>query len=130
VARLGELERAVMEVLWAAAEPLPARAVAEALPGRELAPTTVLTVLSRLESKGVVQRVRAGRAYNYAPVATREDHIAGLIREALGTAPDPGAVLARFVGTASEQEAEALRRALRRSSHRSSRGSSHRGRPG
>jgi predicted transcriptional regulator len=122
VARLGELERAVMDVLWTADAPLPARAVAATLPGRELAPTTVLTVLSRLEGKGLVRRVRAGRAHSYAPVASREAHIAGLIREALGTAPDPGAVLVRFVGTATEQEADALRRALGRAADR--------GRPG
>lgn len=112
--RLGELERAVMDVLWDAVGPLTARTIVDALPGRELAATTVLTVLSRLERKGVVQRVRDGRAYSYAPVATREEHVADLMREALGTAPDPGAVLARFVGTVSDEEADALRRALRR----------------
>jgi predicted transcriptional regulator len=114
VARLGELERAVMDMLWNAGQPLTARAVVEALPGRELAATTVLTVLSRLAGKGLVRRVRDGRAHSYAPVATREEHVAGLMREALGTAPDPGAVLARFADTVSDEEAEALRRALRR----------------
>jgi predicted transcriptional regulator len=108
------LERAVMDVLWDAPGAMTARAIVEALPGRELAATTVLTVLSRLERKGLAQRVRDGRAHSYAPVATREEHVADLMREALGTAPDRGAVLARFVGTVSDDEAEALRRALRR----------------
>jgi len=112
--RLGELERAVMEVLWSADGPLTARAVAEALPDRELAQTTVLTVLSRLEKKGVVRRNRDGRAHRYAAVASREDHVAGLMRDVLGTAPDKTAALARFVGSVSEDEAAALAEALRR----------------
>jgi len=69
MARLGELERAVMEVLWAAGQqgrsPVTARDVIEALPDRELATTTVLTVLSRLEAKNLVVRIRDGRAHHY-----------------------------------------------------------------
>jgi len=103
-----------MEVLWSASVPLTARAVAEALPDRELAQTTVLTVLSRLEKKGVVRRDRAGKAHSYAAVASREDHVAGLMRDVLGTAPDKTAALVRFVGSVSEDEAEALAEALRR----------------
>lgn len=114
MARLGELERAVMDVLWSASAPLTAREVAERLPERDLAPTTVLTVLSRLERKDVVRRSRDGRAHTYRAVARREDHVAELMHEVLGSAPDHdrGAVLARFVGTVSAEEAEALRRAL------------------
>lgn len=114
MARLGALERAVMDVLWSADEPITARAIAEQLFERDLAPTTVLTVLSRLERKGVVRRNRDARAHTYQPVATREDHVAELMREVLGTAADRDAALARFVGTVSDEEAEALRRALRR----------------
>lgn len=112
--RLGELERAVMDVLWTSGQPLTARGVAERLPDRDLAPTTMLTVLSRLERKGVVRRSRDGRAHTYRAVATRADHVAELMRETLGSAPDRAAVLARFVGTVSEEEATALRRALDR----------------
>lgn len=112
MARLGELERAVMDVLWASGEPLTARAIAEQLPDRDLAPTTVLTVLSRLERKKAVRRNRDGRAHTYRAVASREDHVAELMREVLGTAPDRAAALARFVGTVDADEAAALRRAL------------------
>jgi predicted transcriptional regulator len=117
---LGELERAVMEVLWSADGPLTARAVAQALPARALAQTTVLTVLSRLEKKGVVARNRSGRAHRYAAVASREDHVAELMRDVLGTAPDKTAALARFVGSVSEDEAAALAEALERARQRRS----------
>jgi len=111
-----------MDVLWSAAAPLTARAVAVALPDRELAQTTVLTVLSRLEKKGVVRRNRDGRAHTYAAVATREDHVADLMREVLGTAPDKTAALVRFVGSASPEEAAALHAALREALYRVERG--------
>ena len=111
--RLGDLERAVMEVLWAAAGPMTAKAICDALDDRSLAVTTVLTVLSRLEKKSMLTRRRNERAHAYQAAATREDHVAELMREALGTAGDRDAALARFVGAASPQEADVLRRALR-----------------
>ena len=108
----GELERAVIEVLWNAGEPLTARAVVDGLPGRELAVTTVLTVLSRLETKGLVRRTRGGRAHSYEAVASRDEHTAALMRQVLNTASDRDVALARFVGGVSAQDVEALRRAL------------------
>lgn len=98
-----------METLWAAAGPLTARAVQDALASRDLATTTVLTVLGRLERKGLVTRERDGRAHRYHAVASREDHVAELMRDALDAAPDRGAVLARFLGTIPEDERLALR---------------------
>jgi predicted transcriptional regulator len=113
VPRLGELERAVMNVLWSSPQSLTAKAIGAAV-GADHAVTTVLTVLSRLERKGVVERERAGRAHSYRAVASREDHVADLMREALGTAADTDAALARFVSAASPDETAALRRALSR----------------
>jgi predicted transcriptional regulator len=110
---LGDLERAIMNVLWAAEGPITAKAVGDALGDRTLAPTTVLTVLSRLERKGMVTRRRDDRAHLYAPVASREAHVAELMREALGTASDRDAALARFVDAATPAEVDVLRRALR-----------------
>jgi predicted transcriptional regulator len=112
MARLGELERAVMEVLWAAPDACTARDIVVALPGRDLAATTVLTVLSRLERKDLVARDRDGRAHRYRPIASREDHAAELMREALDTAVDRGAALASFAKAVSPGEAAALADAL------------------
>lgn len=110
---LGELERAVMEALWARG-PGTAKQLQDALAERDLATTTVLTVLGRLERKGLVTRERDGRAHRYRATATREDHIADLMRDALDAAPDRGAVLARFLGGIPDDEADALRSLLRR----------------
>jgi predicted transcriptional regulator len=111
VTRPGDLERAAMEVVWEHG-PSTARQVAERLADRGLAYTTWLTVLGRLVGKGLLRQDRAGRAHSYTAVASREDHIAVLMRQALGQAGDREAALAHFVRSVSAGEAEALRRAL------------------
>jgi predicted transcriptional regulator len=103
-----------MDALWAAGTTLTAKDIVDALGDRALAVTTVLTVLSRLEAKGVVVRDRVGRAHTYRAAAGREDYIAALMREALGSTDDTAAALTRFVRAASPAEAQALRKALRR----------------
>lgn len=112
---LGELERAVMDAVWDAADPLTAYDVQAQLDteqGRPLAATTVLTVLSRLEKKGFVTSDRSGRPHRYAPVASRNDHVAELMREVLGESNDRSAALARFVGGVSAEDQEVLRALL------------------
>lgn len=118
MATLGELERAVMDLLWDARTPLTANELREQLAapssieGKELAVTTILTVLARLENKRVVTRERGVRPHRYTPVASREEHTVALMNEALGTALDREAVLARFIGGISAEEAQSLRRLL------------------
>jgi predicted transcriptional regulator len=108
----GELERAVIEVLWDSGLPMTARAVTDALASRDLALTTVLTVLGRLETKGLVWRSREGRAHTYRAVSDRAEHTAGLMRQVLDTAGDRQDALTRFVDTVSADDLAALRRAL------------------
>ena len=98
---LGDLEREVMQQLWDAGEPLTVRQVHERLSRRrELAYTTVMTVLDRLAKKGVVTQQKADRAYRYAPAQSREEMTAALMLDALSAAPDGvrDAALAHFVG--------------------------------
>ncbi len=117
VVNLGELERAIMDVIWDSATPLAAADLRESLnasasQGKELAITTVMTVLSRLEAKGFVVRDRGARPHLYRAAMSREDHVAELMHEVLGSASDRDAVLARFVGQVSARDAERLRRLL------------------
>jgi predicted transcriptional regulator len=118
MATLGDLERAVMDELWSTDDALSANDLRDRLDAadragaREVAVTTVLTVLSRLEAKGFVSRNRSSRPHLYRSVTTRADHTAGLMHEVLGTAPDREAALARFIGQVSPAEAETLRALL------------------
>ncbi|WP_025617103.1 BlaI/MecI/CopY family transcriptional regulator [Salinispora cortesiana] len=114
--RLGELERAVMDVLWdllpGRSDGLMVREVVDALAGRELAYTTVLTVLDRLAGKGMVRREREGRAWRYRAAASREAHIAQLMLDALDLGGSRDAALVRFARSVTGTEAEVLRAAL------------------
>jgi predicted transcriptional regulator len=111
MASLGELERAVMERLWAADGPVAATTLRGQLADREIALTTVHTVLTRLEQKGFVVHDDA-RPRRFHARASREDHAAELMHEVLGQAADRQAVLARFVGGVDADEARLLRELL------------------
>lgn len=115
--RLGALERAVMDNLWSAHQPQTVRQVHEALSAqRDLAYTTVMTVLQRLARKNLVSQIRADRAHRYAPVHGRDELVAGLMVDALDQAADSGsrhAALVHFVERVGADEAEALRCALK-----------------
>ncbi|WP_419819068.1 BlaI/MecI/CopY family transcriptional regulator [Glaciibacter flavus] len=114
MATLGDLERAVMELLWSAPDPLTATALRDRLQTDDRSPavTTILTVLTRLEAKAFVSRDRGSRPHSYSPVMSREAHTAALMHEVLGSASDRDAVLARFVGQVSVDEAHTLRALL------------------
>lgn len=106
-----------MDQLWSGSEPVTASVLRDRLAEREesrdLAVTTVLTVLSRLEKKGLVSRSRTSRPHLYRAVASREAHTVSLMNEVLGEAPDRDAVLSRFVGSMSTEDAALLREILR-----------------
>lgn len=111
--QLGQLEASVMQRLWEWDRPVVVREVLEDLQqGREIAYTTVMTVLDNLHSKGLVRREKQGRAYVYAATVTREAHTAGLLDQVLSQSTDPGATLLHFVGHMSNDELAVLRSAL------------------
>jgi len=66
---LGELERAVMTLVWSK-DSMTAEAVREQLP-RRLKESTVRTVLRRLEEKGYVTHTVDGRTYVYQATEAR-----------------------------------------------------------
>ena len=113
---LGDLERAVMDHLWSASQPQTVRQVHEALSmRRDLAYTTVMTVLQRLAKKNLVSQIRDDRAHRYLHVHGRDELVAGLMVDALDQAADSGdrqAALVHFIERVGPDEAEALRRAL------------------
>lgn len=112
---LGDLESAIMDVLWQSDEPLRVRDVMAHLePERSLAYTTVMTVLDNLHTKGMVTRDRVGRGYSYRASRTREEAAAELLRQVLRTSGDAEQVMLHFASSASEDESRILRRAARR----------------
>ena len=113
MARFGDLEAAIMDVVWAAGAPVRVREVVGQLNrDRPLAFNTVQTVMENLYRKGWLERRKDGRAYRYEPARTRDDYAAGLLAEALAAAGDPAATLVRLAGNLAPGEAARLRAAL------------------
>jgi predicted transcriptional regulator len=111
----GELESQVLHVLWAADGPCTPRQVQEALgPDRDLAYTTVMTILVRLWQKGLLEREPSGRTYTYRPVESRDERVANRMRELLAGAGDRAAALTGFVESLPADELDDLRRILDR----------------
>lgn len=111
MARDPELETAVMVALWDSQEHLTPAEVQERLEvGR--AYTTVLTVLVRLWKKGLVERVKSGRAFAYKAAADRDDVLAANMLDLVERAGEPGPVLARFADSLTEADRRYLRRLL------------------
>lgn len=75
---LGDLERDVMQLLWADG-PMTSEAVRERL-RRGLKESTVRTVLRRLEDKGFVTHAVEGRTYVFAAAEPRGDVAARAVR--------------------------------------------------
>jgi predicted transcriptional regulator len=108
----GELESEVLATLWAAGEPLDAGMVRLRLEGAP-AYTTVLTILTRLHTKGLVTRQRGGRSHRYAPVRDEAGHTAAGMRALLEKGGDRAAVLARFVSELPAEDEQLLEQLLR-----------------
>jgi predicted transcriptional regulator len=75
---LSDLEREVMEVVWASDDELSVRQVAELVNaggGKQRAYTTFMTILSRLHNKGIVDRRRQGKSDLYRPTVSRARYL-------------------------------------------------------
>jgi predicted transcriptional regulator len=114
---LSDLQYDLMRVLWQAGELSVADATA-ALAERDLAHTTVATLLTRLEKRGVVAARRDGRMLLYRPCVSearvRRNMVSSLIAQVFRG--DPKALLAHLI---SEREVapgdlEQVRALLRR----------------
>lgn len=71
--QLSDLQLAIMRVLWDRKEATAADVHAELQTDRELAPTTVATLLSRLEKRGLVEHRARGRQYVYRTKVTEQE---------------------------------------------------------
>ena len=72
-----ELEAEVMEEIWRQGKGT-VREIMRGLNARsdkERAYTTIMTILARLERKGVLEREKQGKGFLYAPRASREEYL-------------------------------------------------------
>lgn len=110
-ASLTELQLEILQILWDEGEAGTARVCERLAPTRELASSTVATLLSRLEKKGVLTHRREGRQFLYRPTVSRSEvrrsHVFELTRSLFGG--DPAALVQHLVA-AHEVDGEELER--------------------
>ncbi|WP_214316991.1 BlaI/MecI/CopY family transcriptional regulator [Nonomuraea sediminis] len=110
---LGDLESAIMDRMWSYHRPASVRDVLEDLrQSREIAYTTVMTVMDKLYKKGLLKREPQGKAYVYETVGTKESYTAQLMRETLASGGNQAATLVHFLERLTPEEAAALESAL------------------
>jgi predicted transcriptional regulator len=88
---LHELETEVMDAVWAGGEETTVRRVMDELNARsspDRAYTTFMTVMARLDAKGLLKRRREGKTDLYRPVMSREDYLAARAEAEVGALVD------------------------------------------
>ncbi|MHC4354920.1 MAG: BlaI/MecI/CopY family transcriptional regulator, partial [Planctomycetota bacterium] len=90
---LGELQRAVIEVVWERGEASVHQVRAKLSRRKKLAYTTVLTAMQKLEKAGWLRHRSEGKVYIYAPTRTREEAGARSVRKFLDRIFDGDALL-------------------------------------
>jgi BlaI family penicillinase repressor len=77
---LGELQRAVLEIVWERGEASVHDVLRQLDQRKKLAYTTALTVLQKLEKAGWIEHRSEGKSYIYTPAVSREQAGAGSVR--------------------------------------------------
>lgn len=108
---LGDLEARVMNVVWDLGRPAPARTIhAVVIEDHDVASLTVITVLNKLVTKGLLRREKRDDVFHYRPMLSREEFMTRVSRRVvegiMALAPD--AVAASFVDVLSRQDPEKL----------------------
>src|SRR5260370_1563599 len=104
--RLGKLQLAIMRVLWRRGEAAVTEVHEDLEAERDLAPTTVATMLAKLERKGVVAHRTEGRRFIYQPLVNEEQVRRSMVDERT-THLFPGDVTALVNHLLSEHSIEA-----------------------
>jgi predicted transcriptional regulator len=108
---LGDLETDVMEAIWergrATVHDVHERLAAA---DRELAYTTVMTVMSRLADKGLLEKRKDGAAYVYMPAASKEEFTGRTFGTVLSELLDDftAPAMSQFVEHMGEQDEAAI----------------------
>ena len=108
---LTDLQLTLLRVLWERGEATTQEVHEALLPVKQLAPTTVATLLSRLERRGVLTHRREGRHHVYRPLVTerqvRRSKVQDLMNGLFGG--QVSALMSHLVGS-DDVEADELKR--------------------
>lgn len=81
---LGELENEIMQFIWDRNDSVTAKTVHENISlKRNIALTTVFTILDRLTEKGILKKEKSGKFILYRPVLTRQQYVEEVTKKTL-----------------------------------------------
>ena len=107
--RLGDLQLAILELLWARGEATVADVHQELHDSRGLAMTTIATMLRKMDDRGLVAHRREGRTFVYRPSVARDAVHRSMVGDLIERlfAGDPKELVHHLL-TEGELDAEAL----------------------
>jgi len=104
-----ELELQILKILWDRS-PLPVREIRQALAadGRDLAHTSVITMLGVMVRKGYLRRTKQGNAFFFEPEITREEVSDGMLSDIVDRVFDgsPAALMASLFNASDVDSGE------------------------
>ncbi len=110
---LGALENEIMEIIWGKDDEVCVREVHEVLVGRrEIAYTTVMTIMGRLTDKKLLHKRKAGNAFYFQPSVTREEFTEKVVGSVLDALLEDfaEATMAHLAGRVSARDRETIDR--------------------
>lgn len=113
-----ELELEILKILWRDG-PSSVRHVRDRLAEfRDLAYTSVMTIMTIMTKKGYLKRTRKGRSYTYAPLLTEAETARGMLGDLVDRVFDGSAVAAMVnlleTGDVDDEELAELRELIER----------------
>lgn len=109
----GELETAVMSILWRSGDALTSNEILQQMPEPVPAQTTLLTALHRLCEKGRVRRVgEAPRGARFEATSTEAQYASRTMLKTLECSGDRSAALLQFAGDLTTNDLAMLRTAI------------------
>ncbi len=116
---LGPLEQEVMDVVWQLADTTVRDVHGELAERRTIAYTTVMTTMTRLATKGLLERDTSGLAHRYRPAVTRDRYARSAVEDVMNWLmeryPEPAAAyLADVVEDVDDVTMDELKQAVTR----------------
>jgi predicted transcriptional regulator len=85
---LGPLEHQIMDIVWEQKTATVYSVVDKICKEKQLAYTTVMTVMSRLAKKGILQREKKGKTFVYSPIESKDKFIHQLVQNTISKMVD------------------------------------------
>ena len=120
---LTEVELELMTILWRTGEGSVNEVIAGLPPGRNLAYTSVSTMLRILEQKGILHTRKEGRGHVYIPSMKKDEYEAKAVKHVVERVFDgtPVALVRQLLGSGeiSEQELAEIKKLIRQREEKS-----------